>query len=50
MPKEQHIKVEVGLPAWLVKRAASAGCQTRRVLEDELGREAFTRLMREAKK
>lgn len=50
MPKDKVIKIEIELQEWMVKRATSAGCQTRRILEDELGREAFTRLMREAKK
>lgn len=48
--KDKQIKVEIEMPEWLIKRAGTAGCNTRRTLEDELGREAFTRLVKESKK
>lgn len=50
MPNEEYVKVEVELPKWLIKSAASVGCNTRRTLEDELGRETFSRLLKETKK
>lgn len=50
MPKEKQVKIEIELPEWIVKQAGTAGSPTRRVLEDELGHVAFTRLTRETKK
>lgn len=48
MPKDKHIEVKVEVPAWLLKRAARNG-HTRSVLEDEVGREAIERGIRDAK-
>ena len=50
MPKDKIIKIEIELHDWIVQRAVRGGCQTRRILEDELGTEAFKRLAAEAKK
>jgi hypothetical protein len=49
MPKESHVKIEVEIPAWLLKRAARNG-NTRAVLENEVGREAVERGIRGTKK
>lgn len=49
MPKESHVKIEIEVPAWLLKRAARNG-HTRSILEDEVGREAIERGIKDAKK
>lgn len=50
MPKDKLIEAKVELPAWLIKRAAvSSGYETKRVLEDEVGREAVDRAIKAAK-
>jgi len=50
MAKDKIIEAKVELPAWLVKRAgATNGYETKRVLEDEVGREAIERAIKEAK-
>lgn len=48
--KEQTIEVKIELPLWLLQRASTAGCQTRRVLEDETGREVIKRAIAETRK
>lgn len=51
MAKDKIIEAKVELPAWLLKRAGeSANYETKRVLEDEVGREAVARAIKDAKK
>jgi len=51
MAKDKIIEAKVELPAWLVKRAGEpSGYETKRVLEEEVGREAVARAVKDVKK